>query len=511
MSEAERKRRQDYKKQRLKWIIIQSVALFLVASIALGAFLIYRNMNRTYYIHYTEQGNVDYRVHYKENSFFEEEWIGPGQAYIVSLIDGVLAEFKYDLAMDTDRVNFDYGYSVDAQILVFDKISGAPLYSPTYELLPEKTANVDGNRIHIREKINIDYIKYNTITKNFTDAYGIVGAKCSLVITLNVSVLGKCDSFENNSENAYFVSLNIPLNLETVDAKITSSVAEEESKVLACSGAESKDAFLTVGIVAAVLFLLLGGVFLAFVYLTRNEDINYTIKVKKIVSAYRSFIQQVNGEFDMEGYQTVYIKSFVELLGIRDTIQSPVLMSENYDCTCTKFLIPTATKLLYVFEIKVDNYDELYGTQTTYEEEPIILEENVDREALAEAMATPDVVLSEIEFVPDDDNDFAVPQEEPGVEVVGVVWPERAHRNKVYRYDPNGEQLHEGDVVLVPTRDAEKNREVIRKAAVAHENHWVEPEHIKHPLKKIIAVVKRKVENALAPTENKATEEEPKE
>ena len=71
--------------------------------------------------------------------------------------------------------------------------------------------------------------------------------------------------------------------------------------------------------------------------------------------------------------------------------------------------------------------------------------------------------------------------------------------NKVYKYDPNGERLTNGDVVLVPSRDVEKNREIIRKAAVAHGNHKVDPEHIHHPLKKIIGVVKRKAEQALTP------------
>ena len=52
-------------------------------------------------------------------------------------------------------------------------------------------------------------------------------------------------------------------------------------------------------------------------------------------------------------------------------------------------------------------------------------------------------------------------------------------------------------MVLVPTRDAARGRDVVRKAAVAHANHRVEPEHIKHPLKKIIGVIKRKAEEAL--------------
>ena len=88
--------------------------------------------------------------------------------------------------------------------------------------------------------------------------------------------------------------------------------------------------------------------------------------------------------------------------------------------------------------------------------------------------------------------------DEPGIEVIGVVWPEKNRKNKVYRYDPNGEQLSDGDMVLVPTKDAARDREVIRKAAVAHANHRVDPEHIKHPLKKIIAVIKLRAERALA-------------
>jgi hypothetical protein len=218
----------------------------------------------------------------------------------------------------------------------------------------------------------------------------------------------------------------------------------------------------------------------------------------------------MSGEFSAEGYQVVKIKTFMEMLGIRDTIQAPVLMSENRDETATRFYIPTSTKILYLFEIKVDNYDEIYAEPEEIVEEiveepveevieePVILEE-VEEELLEEALAQPDIELEDIEFVPDDDDQFEAAPEEPGVEVIGIVWPERKHRNKVYRYDPNGEQLSEGDIVLVPTHDYHKNKEVVRKAAVAHANHRVDPEHIKHPLKKIIGILKRRVSDSLTP------------
>ena len=262
---------------------------------------------------------------------------------------------------------------------------------------------------------------------------------------------------------------------------------------------------------SAILAVLLASVLVVFVYVTRNEDVNYAIKVRKILRAYRSFIQQIDGEFDAEGYQIVPIKTFTEMLGIRDTIQSPVLMSENADETMTRFLIPTNTKILYTFEIKVDNYDLIYSTPAeeshaviTFEDEQgaedaVIIEDGVDMADLAEAMATPDVVLDEVDFVPDNDEDYESTEDAPGVEVVGVVWPERKKNNKVYRYDPNGETLAEGDMVLVPTRDAARERDVIRKAAVAHGNHVIDPAAHPHAIKKIIGVIKRRAEAALTP------------
>jgi hypothetical protein len=127
-------------------------------------------------------------------------------------------------------------------------------------------------------------------------------------------------------------------------------------------------------------------------------------------------------------------------------------------------------------------------------------------EAVAEAVATRSWSLSEIDFEAVEDEEV-----EDGVEVVGVVWPEREKKNKVYRYDPNGEKVTQGDIVLVPSRDEAQSRDIVRKATVAYGNHKVDPEVLKHPLKKIIGIVKRKAEAALMPKaeaeETETTEE----
>lgn len=470
-------------------------------------------MNKTYYIEYTESGSATYQVQYKSNSFFEDEWIGPGQSYVSSLIKQIQADFDYTLNMDTSEVGFDYTYGVVAQLIVSDKTTGDHIFDPTDVILPETTVSLRRtSSFTIDERVLIDFGKYDAMADRFIDSYSLKNATAMLVVTMNVEVLSSCDEFEDNNENSHSVSIVIPLGEQNFSIHSTEATPSDKSKVLACKGAVNQDIFLTTGISAAIIDAVLGIALALFVYLTRNEDVNYTNKVRKLLNAYRSFIQQIDGEFDSAGYQVVAIKTFNEMLGIRDTIQSPILMSENRDQTRTQFLIPTNTRLLYLFEIKVDNYDEIY---TRYEEEPhstvlafedeqgveeaIIIEENVSLEDIAEAMATPDVVLDEVDYVADDDVDYEGTEDAPGVEVVGVVWPEKTRQNKVYRYDPNGESLHEGDMVLVPTRDAAREREVIRKAAIAHANHTIDPSLHPHPLKKIIGIIKRRAEAALAP------------
>lgn len=515
MSEIEIQRRQEYKRNRKKWMLIQLVAIAVLVALALGSFLVYNRMNRTYQIEYMENSTIDYRVQYTENEFFTEEWLEKDQSYITSLTSNIEAKFLYDLCMATADMGFEYKYKIDAKLVVASKEAGTSYYEVEENLVPLKNASAqDTSCVQIEETVLIDFVKYNQIAQSFVDTYDLKNSTSTLIVTLRVEMVSTGKQIECCSENTYVTSLNIPLAEETYNIHSTSSSPANEIKVLEYQNAANETFFLVFGIVSASLALIAAVLLLVFLHLTTNDDITYAAKIRKILRAYGSYIQRMHGEFDYDGYQLVPIKTFNEMLGIRDTIQSPILMSENRDETMTRFLIPTNTKILYIFEIKVDNYDEIYGeveeiVEEVIEEpveepveeiveEPVILEE-VPEEILEEALAQPDIVLDEIEFVPDDDDQYEVAPEEPGIEVIGIVWPERAHKNKVYRYDPNGEQLNEGDIVLVPTRDVHKNREIVRKAAVAHANHRVDPEHIKHPLKKIIGILKRKVSDSLTP------------
>ena len=506
MSEAERKRRFDYKKNRSKWIRIQALIIAIVSLLTVLLAFTYYNTSKNRYINYTEKGDVNYKVYLKENDFYKEEYLGKDQVYVADLVDKVSATLKYELNME-ESVNYSYSYKVNAVFKMIDKYTGRIIYSNVDELVPEKTGDLSkkSQKLKITELVEIDYDKYNDMAKSFLDKYPLSDVDSSVVIEMQTKVISDCDSFKDeHSQNDYTVSLNIPLTKKKVDITMESSVPTSETKILACTENAGKTVALVLFIVFGVLDVLLVGFLIVFIFITRNTDINYEIKVNRILSSYKSYIQQIVNPFDDSGYQILMMKNFSEMLEIRETIHSPILMNENEDKTRTLFLIPTNTKLLYVYEIKVDDYDEIYGAEEEVKEEApaeeaseieaetIVIMEKVDADELAHAIATPDVALEDIDYDMDDDED-----EDEGVEVIGVVWPERPTHNKVYRYDPNGERVTKGDVVLVPSRDAKQNKDIIRKATVAHGNHKIDPDHLSSPLKKIIGIVKRKAEAAL--------------
>lgn len=361
MSEREVLRRQEYKQNRKKWLLIQAAALVLVVVIALGSFLIYDRMNRTYYIEYTESSAVDYKVKYQENDFFKDPWIGENQAYISFLIENVLTDFHYEMHMNATNVVFDYAYSVSARMEVADKDSGNPYYTVVEELVPCKQETAKGgNLVKIDQQVSIDFRHFNDMAKTFTGVYDLKNATSTLIVTLNVQMLSSCDQFEENNENSYSTAINIPLNEETMSFHLSASAPTAENKVLAYKAAVNQKIFLISGYVTSGLSVLLALAMVIFMQVTKNEDVTYTARVRKLLSAYSSFIQRMDGDFDDEGYQILPIKTFTEMLGIRDTIQAPILMTENRDMTMSRFLIPTNTKLLYVYEVRVDNYDEIY-------------------------------------------------------------------------------------------------------------------------------------------------------
>jgi len=517
MSEAEKRRRFYYKQNRNKWLSIGAMVLAGILLLTVIFTAIFFSLNKTTFISYTENGNVEYLVFLKENDVFPNNYLPQDQMYVTALIDHVWLNFTYDLRM-AQAAQYSYTYSADAKIVIKDRSTGKLYYEGKITpdapmLLPEHSTVLQqpSKQLSFQQPLELDYNRYNDRAIAIVNALGLnERAVSTLEVEMKIHVNGATDELTEDKANTYTFALTMPLNAETVSFNRTSSVPTGISKLLTVNKGAARVVMLVFAIIFTILFVLAVAAYVAFILLTRNTDINYTRRVGKIVSNYKSYIQKITNPFDREGYQLLVVDSFQELLEIRDTIQSPILMNENEDKTCTTFMIPTNTKLLYVFEIKVEDYDELYGYTNTIEantlldlgeEEDLLILEDVNADELAEALEQPEISLSDLIY---DATEHDVETDaEDGVDAVGVAWP---MRRKLYRYDPNGEFADTGDIILVPDTDEEKGKDVIRKATVAHANHKVDPESVTGPLRKVIGIFKRKAEEALMPRDDEDPE-----
>ena len=186
-----------------------------------------------------------------------------------------------------------------------------------------------------------------------------------------IEVIGACEDFSDQNNDAYVITLDVPLSSEVVNMSISSTVEEGNNQILACENETVKNVFMILTIVFAGLTVIGAGLFVAFILLTRSTDINYEIKRNRILQTYKPFIQKITNAFLTEKYQVISVEDFKGMLEIRDTIQSPILMYENDDKTLTAFYIPTNTDLLYMYELRIEDYDLIYGV--TEEEDDRLL------------------------------------------------------------------------------------------------------------------------------------------
>ncbi|MBQ8583551.1 MAG: hypothetical protein IJ488_02955 [Clostridia bacterium] len=372
MSEEEKKKRSEYKRWRTRAITVISAVLASLILVTAVMALIYRRLDETYYIEYYESGSTSYSVSLFDNDFYEDDTLEGGNAYVTSLVDKLALNFRYNLLTAAEGVTYDYSYKVFSKVKILDRTSGKLLYEKASDIIPD-TGKLTSNEksLMLSPGITVDYAACNELATRFIETYSGTG---TLEVTMQVSVTGSGKGFDSTGTGVYYLTLTAPLGTETVSFT-TTSTPPDGTRILASSSFEGKEIFLILALVFGALAILGAIVLTIFVYKTRNKDINYRIKVQKLVSAYKSFIQKITSEVDLSSYSPIYVEGFSDLLEIRDTLQSPILMFENGDQTKTTFYIPTQTSLIYVYEIKVENYDLIYAATAAAAEASEVLTE----------------------------------------------------------------------------------------------------------------------------------------
>ena len=301
---------------------------------------------------YTENSNLSYKVYLKENDFFDKKYLEEENQYIASLIDFIEANFRYELDASAPNIDYKYTYKIVAEVKVEDKTNHKSLYRFEDELIEPKQYNHNSkSKLIINEPIKVDYNRYNDIIKRFVDLYDLDNINASVIVNMYVNMIDD-DNYDNSKKNISAVSLTIPLTTETMAIDIESNAVLENS-ITVCKNV-NQGKFLFIIVLFGILDIILIAKLVIFINDTKNETAVYNMRLRKIMSNYGSYIQKLNNEFDFEGHQILEIKSFEDLLQIKETLNKPILMTERTLAMETYFFIPSDDNC-YIYELKAGN------------------------------------------------------------------------------------------------------------------------------------------------------------
>lgn len=335
---------QRKRRKRKIQLALESIITIITAVILLFT---YAMLTKNEYNKYTEKAKVYYKVNLKENEFYPTDYVEDKNSVVASLIKNIEAEFKYNLDLEKEQ-EYTYDYKIMAKINVKEGSRANSIYEDEEEILRSEVRESSSKNLRIAEKIDIDYNEYNQKISKFISIYKLDKTTSTLELNMYVNVISKYDGQRIN-ENNKVMTLNIPLTTKTVDISISSNVVEGNGEILL---KESQYENLTYMLIIGVALVLVGLVIfvrlIKYMLDTRRAETMYDQELKRIVFNYKSYIQKVNNEVDSKDYKIIEINTFNEILGMRDTIQSPILMYTEENVRRTKFMIIN-DGMLYVY------------------------------------------------------------------------------------------------------------------------------------------------------------------
>ena len=338
------------RKNSRKTIIGRLTTLAVIALlVGVVSFVLYGYFTHPHTLKYKEKSNVDYKVHILENDFFEEDYLEKDNQYISSIIDDIDTNLYYKLEMPK-TVKYEYSYKAKAVIEVKEMSNNNSIYKIEEDLLNVTPVKGNGSLV-IDEKLSIDYRKYNKLINNFKDVYDLKNTSSYVDVSLYINVNDISTTKENITEKKV-VSLKIPLAENTIS--IDNPTRNVESYfTFGTKEYESIDWVLFIGIVATVISIIIFLYDYIYVTKTRTAEMIYEKEIKSIINNYDSFIQKINGSYDIGTSQVIKIESFNDILEIRDTLKQPILMLENEEKNGTFFIIPATNSIIYTYALRV--------------------------------------------------------------------------------------------------------------------------------------------------------------
>lgn len=290
------------------------------------------NNKEEYILSYNKKAIIDYKVYLKKNNFFDnsfltkEELVKNNRSIITSLIDYLDINYTYNMRY-SDVVNGEYTYYIEL-IMKANKTNSenGNYWTKTYQIVEPKKINIDdGNNFSIFQNVKINYEKYNKILDDFKKEHGLATdgkLEIALVVTSSVNNENIKEQIVLNNRESF----HIPLSQMAVDASITIDNKGEEVGNVKEIVKLNDTRFIKYRVVALILgFSAFACILLLINLIKHGRSLReYSIELKKILSAYDDIVVNVNALPNINDLNVIHVESFDELLNAHSEVRMPI-------------------------------------------------------------------------------------------------------------------------------------------------------------------------------------------
>jgi len=290
---------------------------------------------------YTEKSNVDYKVYYHKNNFFDMPYIEKDKTYISSLIDYIDIQFDYKTEFSGNAVG-EYTYHINGTITASNPNNENEKYwTKTVNIVePQIIKFNDKNSFDFLENVKIDYQLYNNLLKEFKSEYNLAFAG-NLKIELFVEGTNKFSELSSpikiNSKSHVIVPLTqqtINLTVDYSNINKTKEVIEEEQLI------DTYDIiFITIGSLLILISLFLLYVWFRLIRKYLKSQSEYNKEKRKILKTYNAIIVNVETMPKLDKIKIIDVKTFDELIDAQSEVRMPINFLEIKHNKLSKFIL----------------------------------------------------------------------------------------------------------------------------------------------------------------------------
>lgn len=276
----------------------------------------------------SKSANVETDVKVKNNDTFVYNG-SDEEIYLSDLIDDLYADVEYQF---NGNLNGKYSYDIEANAIMTLMDGNQKVVSINESQLMDKKNVVvsdefDTSDILVKERLVLDYDKFNKAALDIKNTYGL-NLNGNILVNITVNVFGEIEGFKKSIQDTQEIHINVPLLSNNVEVKLIDTDLSNAKFTSTEKPQVTNEHILYLGIVLLVVDVILLLLLVRFWYSVQPKKSKYCTLRDGILKDYDDIIVNSRKVPKIEKYNIIDCYSFSELLDAQKLLDKPIVYYE---------------------------------------------------------------------------------------------------------------------------------------------------------------------------------------